>query len=951
MESVNVLRGIRRQRGARGSGGGGGRSGGGRSGGGGSRGNRPPSTTKQTKSARRADATTTTTVRSLSPVRWTKSRVETARDPTRPFDHLAVIPPQFLLDEIDALLLDNASSTTSRRQTVVRRRGAGGAAVQLQTTRATLTQRTVNALHNVKSSVPWTLVGPMFAEYVSAGMATNFGEFFFADYIRRANVRAAVERLQALLTKRTARPAVVATTTTTKAATTERCERPTMTESMQSLVTKCERAYQTAPWMTTKGLASFFLVNVDVESVRRFGYGETVMTTIDGVRGRWKRAKPAFYETSCRGRRDYVANAIAYYYDDETAALESLEDFQRARDIFLTATNFVRPQSIDATRSIILRYRPILRLGIDRVVHALLAVSDTNDELAANLARLVSLFEPPVAERRSFIDRVIEGCITPERLLDVALEDTITSTTSPARLSEIETLMATTRSDVERQFAAELLAGGTLPERRFEPTLPAVCDRAWLNGEWTRQFLPTTTSSVAIRAVVVRPNGLFASDETVADGQWSLASDAWYDLACRRPRVFRADTVGYLLDDNAATVIVEDQDMFEAAQKASYGARVKRVENVEKLAPNDESYAAAYRVLSANGIIDRSPYNVDEIIDAVKLLAVAQREVNEKLVTNDWLAATVARLLVYLHPLIRVNSSETGSRAMSYVNQVHIERVLNGQYSTRALVGELDERADVLPEVFLNPDVSVNMRADVERLVKRRQSAIREEFYDALMTVTPGTQRRRFAPSTTTVGQFRPVDITVPAICPANVVDVVYYLDPLDKTLYCFDRTAIAGVETNPQTNRRFADEFLSRNAQLMNPASELERVVEERREEEEEEEEKEAKKEIKEERVERATRRRRHRAGEELAPGLFERLRQIIYAMKTLYCAECNETFNYASYASLHGERRVTFCSERCFHRYSFCGATAEGASTSSTIEMAETSPMESSAVGVVEA
>ena len=58
-------------------------------------------------------------------------------------------------------------------------------------------------------------------------------------------------------------------------------------------------------------------------------------------------------------------------------------------------------------------------------------------------------------------------------------------------------------------------------------------------------------------------------------------------------------------------------------------------------------------------------------------------------------------------------------------------------------------------------------------------------------------------------------------------------------------------------------------------------------------------------------------RAGKELAPGLFQKLRERITQMTPIYCNQCNAEVFAPPYSTPKGAERLKFCSKECFDRY----------------------------------
>ena len=58
-------------------------------------------------------------------------------------------------------------------------------------------------------------------------------------------------------------------------------------------------------------------------------------------------------------------------------------------------------------------------------------------------------------------------------------------------------------------------------------------------------------------------------------------------------------------------------------------------------------------------------------------------------------------------------------------------------------------------------------------------------------------------------------------------------------------------------------------------------------------------------------------RAGKELAPGLFQKLRERITQMTPIYCNQCDAEVFAPPYTTPRGAERLKFCSKECFDRY----------------------------------
>ena len=61
----------------------------------------------------------------------------------------------------------------------------------------------------------------------------------------------------------------------------------------------------------------------------------------------------------------------------------------------------------------------------------------------------------------------------------------------------------------------------------------------------------------------------------------------------------------------------------------------------------------------------------------------------------------------------------------------------------------------------------------------------------------------------------------------------------------------------------------------------------------------------------------RKSRVAKELAPGLFQKLRERITQMTPIYCNQCDAEVFAPPYTTPRGAQRLKFCSKECFDRY----------------------------------
>jgi hypothetical protein len=334
---------------------------------------------------------------------------------------------------------------------------------------------------------------------------------------------------------------------------------------------------------------------------------------------------------------------------------------------------------------------------------------------------------------------------------------------------------------------------------------------------------------------------------TAIEGEWYKANMKWYKEVCKNGRFFDKGNVAYLTA--TGNLIIETKEMFDTSKRDW-----EHIIDIEFSQINEHSFDVAKTILSDNPILNN--YSSKEIN---AILASIADNTN----INYDMAKRLSWILVFLSKL-------------TIEPQIHHYRVKNRQYDPEYLI--LLDRYMLLPEIYKNPNADSN---EVEYIIKSRRRFIENQFYSRLQPIEIG-KRKKAEPLKPEVFKYLTTDAH--STCPPNTEDVVYYEE--DAILYCFNRVEIMNKRNNPITGKPFNLEFLNELSQIHTPKRTLGRT-------EKQEIIKEAQPDI------------------ELAPGLFQKLKEEIALLTPIYCSTCN--------MELFIPQKVQFCEKECFDKFQF--------------------------------
>lgn len=234
---------------------------------------------------------------------------------------------------------------------------------------------------------------------------------------------------------------------------------------------------------------------------------------------------------------------------------------------------------------------------------------------------------------------------------------------------------------------------------------------------------------------------------------------------------------------------------------------------------------------------------------------------------NYEMAHALSKIIVFLRKLIKEP-------------QIHHQRIKNNQYLPSDYV-ELDKYI-MLPEVYKNPNAEWD---EFDQIIKKKRIFIETLFYADIQKKKIGKLPPKY---------LKYANVNVPSSC-LKFNNTVYYND--DDQMYCFEYEEILGQTVNPHTGRPFSNDFLKElkrlhitsNSNLKQkedvPIVKIKSIANDI----------------------------------ELAPGLFEKLRDEISTLEPNYCSECNVEFFASKYNSLKGKQKVQFCTRECMEKYKF--------------------------------
>lgn len=365
-----------------------------------------------------------------------------------------------------------------------------------------------------------------------------------------------------------------------------------------------------------------------------------------------------------------------------------------------------------------------------------------------------------------------------------------------------------------------------------------------------------------IRGFALKENPQYTTDQIVSqDGPWYRANQKWYREVCEKGRVFNEGNVAYVTA--TGDVIVETREMYETSKKDW-----EHIIDIEFSPVNEHSLDVAKVLLKENPIL--SNYK-EKDIDAI-LASISNGSVQS--VKNNDMARKLSWILVFLSKLTKEP-------------QIYHYRVQNHQYKPEDLI--LLDRYTLLPEIYKNAKANSD---EMEYLLKARRRFIENQFYSRLQPIEIG-KRKRTSPDRPEIFRYLTTDAF--SKCPPNLKDIIYYEE--DGELYCFNRRELKTI--NPITGKELSPEFIEELARIRSGPNKnnvsKERILPIIREETE----------------------------KELAPGLFQKLKEIIALSNDndiiLQCSFCKTELINPKYKSIKGKTMVQFCEQECFDQFQF--------------------------------
>lgn len=395
----------------------------------------------------------------------------------------------------------------------------------------------------------------------------------------------------------------------------------------------------------------------------------------------------------------------------------------------------------------------------------------------------------------------------------------------------------------------------------FKSEFLSKCEQEYRRAPWMYKFTNEPIRGFALRHEIpeylANETPLLTTEliNTPFEGNWYKASMKWYKDVCNNGRTFDDGNVAYITA--SGNLIIETQEMFDTSKKDW-----NDIVDIEFSPINQNSFDAAKAVLISNPIL--SNYSSKDIN---AILASIANNMN----FNYDMAKRLSWILVFLSQITKEP-------------QIHHYRVKNYQYKPENLI--LLDRYTLLPEIYKNPNADSD---EVEYILKSRRRFIENQFYSRLKPIEIGA-RKRTVPLKPEVFKYLTTDAY--SKCPTEIQDVIYYEE--NGTLYCFNRLDIKNKKTNPITGKPFSLEFLQELNYITSPKRLL--------------------KNIKTTDIIQKT-----QPEMELAPGLFQKLKEEIELITPIYCSMCNIEIFTPKYKSIKGTQRVQFCEKECFDQFRF--------------------------------
>jgi hypothetical protein len=280
---------------------------------------------------------------------------------------------------------------------------------------------------------------------------------------------------------------------------------------------------------------------------------------------------------------------------------------------------------------------------------------------------------------------------------------------------------------------------------------------------------------------------------------WYALTGAWHKQVCLQRRTFIPGLLGLRL--SSGEIIPETREMFRELTQA-----LKSQDELTEISPKVIGMAV-------------------RLLGSFMNIKIAQ-DLAQKLVQQVQVEATLdASEDTYSRYLDRVAALVTYASNLINIPQVHVQRLLNNQYTADTLLTLSDE--DMLPEIFLDParDASSKVASGTinwdsfRELIGQRINFFRNQLQRSI-------RADMFKPY-----KAPPIIKVNPLPCPVIFDDRVYYLE--GGNLQCFDRGTIlqaiikaearGDLALNPSTGKELSSSFIEKTRSILGPGQALE--------------------------------------------------------------------------------------------------------------------------------
>jgi hypothetical protein len=379
---------------------------------------------------------------------------------------------------------------------------------------------------------------------------------------------------------------------------------------------------------------------------------------------------------------------------------------------------------------------------------------------------------------------------------------------------------------------------------------------------WLKAFTSSSVSGIVVKRDIypqyVNPNSVIEGTD------WYVVSSKWYTDSWLKTREFIPSAVGYLIivSNKQKNIIVETFEMYKAAM--AYNKPPSReITNYAALQLTARCKEVARILLNSNSFInivsDKVPTFVDDIINNLNQSSIEQ------------FAIHLSQVLVYLQKIINPP-------------QIHLQRMSHSQYKAIDLVSLTEKQ--LLPEVFMNPQVKIEELVIIRYVIFNQQKAIQRVFYEMIefssdMQRIPTRPKLALPPAR--------IDVNLPLECVENSEnDVVYYPSNTENKLICYSREYVL-------TSRGIFPEEFIQEVQKILPRQEKEI--------------RQSNEEIESEIIPEI----------ELAPGLFSKLNDFLFSKKFNVKCEVCKTEAILGFRIPYKQQMLEFCSTKCSDEYPF--------------------------------